>query len=373
MPAITILSEVALPLLPKLLEYSRKIPAIADALSDASGYATRLGDLIVWRGSSGQKVLLGLQSLTESQARIQQAVTSIETAQLATNAALGSLHLLACANLGITALTGGFMLWRLEALNKRFDKLAIQIQDLDDKLDAQNKSHLRTAVQNLRDYDDKPDPATLREAKNRAQNAANIYGELTANETRRKEPRLDVLNYQGRCYLFSLVTELRARLLEESPDQVINRVDGELGRIHSLAKVTFKQAIGDSPAPFLEPETKAEGITLDLITEIYQQACHLKAFEDKPIRNHSEMFEYARSKGRSFSLFGGPDAKDLSKRLKYLIACFEDIGRVESLKLMAETIKSSSMNFAAIQADLRALQDRQKSTPSEAVFAYTFV
>jgi len=189
MPLITILGEAALPLLPKLLEYSKKVPAIAEVLSDAGGYATRVGDLIVWHSPSGQKVLAGLQSLGDNQMRIQQAITSIESTQIAANAALGSLQHFACATLGITSLTGALMLWRLEALNRRFDKLSSQIQDVDDKLDAQNKAHLRSAIQKLQEYDDNPDVATLNKAKDEAQHAANIYGQLTANETRQKEPR----------------------------------------------------------------------------------------------------------------------------------------------------------------------------------------
>jgi len=163
-------------------------------------------------------------------------------------------------------------------------------------------------------------------------------------------------------------------LLEQNPDRVIARFEGERAWIDRLAKVTFKQAIGDSPAPFLEVKTKGEGISLDLMTEVYQYAYHLKAFEETQIRNQSDMFEYARTKGQSFSFFGGPDAKELSKRLKYLMACFEDIGRVESLKLMAETIKSSSLDFRMMQTELRAWQDKHKGDyPPESVYAYSFV
>ena len=378
-PLITILGQAALPLLPHLLRFAHQkvIPAITDVLSDPSGYASRLGDLVVWNGSSGKTVLAGLQSLGENQIRIEQAVTSIEGTQIAMNATLGSMQMVACATLGITSLTGALMLWRLEALNKRFDRLSKQVQDLEDTLDAQNKAHLRNAVQKLREYDSTGDRPTLTTAKNEAQTAANIYGQLAYKETTAKSPRLEVLNYRGRCYLLSLLTELRARLLEESLSEAVSRFDEERSTIESLAKATFVRAIGESPATFLAAATKEEGVSLDMMTEIYQHAQRLGAFTEAEIRTSSDMFEFCRSKGISgrptIRLPFAEKPRDLSKRLKYVMACFEDIGRVESLKLLAGHIKKASIPFTALQTELRTWQDKEKGNhPEESVFAYSF-
>jgi hypothetical protein len=297
---------------------------------------------------------------------------------VAMHASLSSMQMVACATLGVTSLAGGFMLWRLDALNKRFDRLSRQIQDLEDTLDAQNKAHLRNAIQKLREYDSTGDRPTLTTAKNEAQTAANIYGQLTCNEAMAKTPRLEVLNYRGRCYLLALLTELRTRLLEESLGEAVTRFEEERQTIESLARATFTQSIGESPAPFLAESTKEEGISLDVMTEIYQHAQRLGAFTEAEIRNPSDMFEYCRSKGisgRPFIKlpFIHESGQDLSKRLKYLMACFEDIGRVESLKLLADHIKKAAMPFNSLQSELKKWQEKEKSNHSEeAVFAYSF-
>ena len=377
-PLISILGQAALPLLPHLLRYAHQkaIPAITDVLSDPSGYASRIGDLLVWNGSSGQHVLAGLQTLEENEKRIEGAVTSIEAAQTATSSAVGALQTVGMATLGITSLTGGLMLWRLNALNKRFDRLSQQVQDLDDNMEANNKAHLRTAIQELRAYDDGDAPC-LQNAMGEAQHAVNIYSELVDKEAGARQPRLDVLNYRGRCYLLSLLTYLRTRMLEEKPDQVIVWFDQEQKRLENLAKATFVRTIRDSPAPFLASATKEEGVSLDLMTEIYQHAGRLGAFTETEIRTSSDMFEYCRAKGISgrptFKWTLGDKPKELSRRLKFLMACFEDIGRVESLKLLAKKIKSSSIGFTDLQTELRTWQDKEKgSHPPESVFAYSF-
>lgn len=379
-PAIALLGQVAMPLVPHLLRFTHQklVPAISHVLDDPGGYASRIGDLVLWNGSKGRTILAGLQSLGESQNRIEQAITSIEGTQIAMHASLSSMQMVACATLGVTSLAGGFMLWRLDALNKRFDRLSRQIQDLEDTLDAQNKAHLRNAIQKLREYDSTGDRPTLTTAKNEAQTAANIYGQLTCNEAMAKTPRLEVLNYRGRCYLLALLTELRTRLLEESLGEAVTRFEEERQTIESLARATFTQSIGESPAPFLAESTKEEGISLDVMTEIYQHAQRLGAFTEAEIRNPSDMFEYCRSKGisgRPFIKlpFIHESGQDLSKRLKYLMACFEDIGRVESLKLLADHIKKAAMPFNSLQSELKKWQEKEKSNHSEeAVFAYSF-
>ena len=55
----------------------------------ASGAIARVGDTLVWSEPSGQKVLGGLEMMTDSQARIENAVNGIETAQVAMQGGLG--------------------------------------------------------------------------------------------------------------------------------------------------------------------------------------------------------------------------------------------------------------------------------------------
>jgi hypothetical protein len=377
-PAI-ILGQLAAPLIPHLIRFGHEkaIPAIEAILSDPSGFASRVGDVVIWNGSSGQRVLAGLQSLGESQQRIEQSVTSIESAQIAANAALSGLQAVSFATLGVASLAGAIMLWRLEALNKRFDRLNQQVKDLEDNLNAQNRAHLRNSIQKLREYDDTGDEVSLVRARDEAQHAANVYGQLTYNECQSKRPRLDVLNYRGRCYIISLVTELRTRLLGGQTNEAIARFSEEKETIEQFARATFNMAVGEDPSVFLSDDMRTQGTTLDLMTEIYQAAQRIGVFTEAQIRTPSDMFEYCRSKGIAgksmFNWNSKQTSHALSGKLKYLMACLEDIGRAESLKLLAEELRTKSVSFKDFQSQMKKeCNDKSKDHDPLSVFAYSF-
>ena len=130
-------------------------PEISRMLSDPSGVVARVGDTLIWSGPHGQKVLGGLETLAESQKRIESAVLSIESAQVAMQGTLGVVQSLSIATLGVTSLTGVFMALRLQALNKRIDSVARSIKDVEGGIAAQNKAHLKSRIQFLRAYDEK--------------------------------------------------------------------------------------------------------------------------------------------------------------------------------------------------------------------------
>tara|TARA_B100001093_G_C26799415_1_gene1002655 strand:+ start:291 stop:1436 length:1146 start_codon:yes stop_codon:yes gene_type:complete len=377
-PAI-ILGPIGDKLVQEVLKFGseKAIPAIQTVLQDPHGFASRVGDMVVWNGSKGQEVVAGLQTLGDSQQRIDQALISIESTQIVANSALSSLQYVSFATLGLTTLTGGIMLWRLEALNKRFDRLSQQVKDLEDKLDAQNKAKLRTSIQNLREYDDRGEESSLARARENAQDAANLYGDLTCRECHSKSPRLDVLNYRGRCYLLSLVTELRSLLLKEQPNEAISRFLEEKDNIEQFARATFDSAIEGNPQLFLSEDMKNQGTTLDLMTEIYQSAQRVGVFTEAQISSPCDMFEYCRSKG----IKGKPLVKwrtkhasiSLAKRLKYLMACLEDIGRAESLKILAGQLKTKAIRFSDLQDQMKKeCEGKTKHHDPQSVFAYSF-
>jgi len=373
-----LLGRIAAPLVPSLIQFSQEhaVPAIQSALSDPNGYISRVGDVIVWNGEQGQAVLAGLQQMSESQIRVESAITAIETTQIGIDAAMGGLQSVAMATLGVTSLSGALMLWRLRALNKRFDGLSIQISDLEDNLDAQNKAHLKTSVQKLREYDDTNDISAIEMARDEAQHAANVYGQLAYKETKQKKPRIEVLNYRGRCYLLSLLTELRSRLLLGSVSQTTQRFTEERPLIEMLARSTFRTAIGDSPEVFLSHAMKDQGVSLALMTELFQKANRYDPDGTPIIRNADDMFELCRPNGivgRSRKLwpFGaGPSA--FAIRLKYALACLEDIGRVEALHLVADQVGRAKITLADLQNQCDEWATQNDVGEFRGVLAYAF-
>jgi len=77
---------------------------------DPTGIISRIGDVLVWNGANGRQVLAGLASLSEGQSRIEQVVNHIDAVQLGISHTLGVIHTLSIATLGVTSLTGAFML-----------------------------------------------------------------------------------------------------------------------------------------------------------------------------------------------------------------------------------------------------------------------
>ena len=121
---------------------------------------------------------------------------------------------------------------------------------------------------------------------------------------------------------------------------------------------------------------KTQGTTLDLMTEIYQSAQRIGVFTEAQIRTPSDMFEYCRSKGiAGKSMFNWPKqaTHTLTGRLKYLMACLEDIGRAESLKLLAEEIRTKGVPFKEFQSQMAGeCSSKSKDHDQQSVFAYSF-
>lgn len=373
-----LLGRLTAPLWPALIQFaeSHAVPSIKGVLTDPNGFATRIGDVVVWNGEKGQTVLAGLQQVSESQIRIDSAISAIETAQIGLESAVGGLQTVAMATLGVTSLSGAFMIWRLNSLNKRFDGLVTSISDIEDNLDAQNKAHLKTAVQKLREYDDTGDPETINKARDESQHAANVYGQLAYKETQQKKPRLEVLNYRGRCYLLSLLTELRSRLLLGSVSETSARFTEERPLMEMLAKATFANAIQNAPEAFLSHAMRDHGVTLDLMTDLYRQASRYDAINSENIRQPTDMFELCRSRGivgksKRWWPFG-ESPPVFANRLRFALACFEDLGRVEALHLVAEQLDKAKMTLEELQTTCSDWAKKNNDGEFKGVLVYAF-
>jgi hypothetical protein len=348
---------------------------------DVSGLVSRIGDTLIWNGSQGQHVIVGLASLSEGQSRIEQVVNHIESVQIGMSHTLGVMHTLSIATLGVTSLSAAYMVYRLHSLNKRFDQLSEAIQDVDDNLDAQNKAHLHKAVQKLRSFEVEKNSSALEDASNEGQDAANIYGELAWKEASRKQPRIPVLNYRSRCYLLGLMTELQSRILLDQLPGAIARVHDEKPQLQSIGKSLFEEVIQNKPELYLRADLAKEGITLESMTELYLQARQAGMITTPEIDSASQLFEYCRSKGISgpgkvIWPFSRRDSRQDAIHLKYLMACIEEINRIDGIRLLM-------VEAQAKQASLSDLRDQiqnwiqghlvSRTDTTEAILAYSLV
>ncbi|MCB0321840.1 MAG: hypothetical protein KDD60_13020, partial [Bdellovibrionales bacterium] len=242
-------------------------PHFVELLRDPSGVVSRVGDTLIWKGESGQQVIGGLEMLTESHTRIETAVSGIESAQLAMEGTLGVVQQVSLATLGLTSLSGALMLWRFEALTKRIDGLRERIVDIDNKIDALHKAHLRNSLLALRDFDEMPkSKGKLERALEEARTATNIYGEIATDEARKKNnARLNVLNCRGRLYLISVLTELRCLISSDQSTQALNRISDVSDNLRLIAQTCFDQTLKVDPERFLRVAFQNDGVDLNLI------------------------------------------------------------------------------------------------------------
>lgn len=338
-------------LMPLILDHGIRlgIPYAQRMVQDAVGTLSRIGDVLVWNSPNGQQVIAGLASLSEGQSRIEQVVNHIDSVQLGISHALGVMHTLSMATLGVTSLSGAFMVWRLHSLNKRFDKLSEAIRDVEDNLDAQNKAYLHKAVQKLREFEDSGDSDALTTARDEGQNAANIYGDLSWKEATKKQPRIEILNYRSRSYLLGLMAELQSRILLEQLPAAITRIKDEKPRLQSIAKSAFEVVIQGRPEFYLRADLAKEGITLELMAELYQQARHAGAIASPEVESAGQLFEHCRAKGIAGGSWFRKDSKQDAAQLRYLMACIEEINRIDGIRLLMAEAHEKKISVAGLQ------------------------
>ncbi|RBP45200.1 hypothetical protein DES53_103198 [Roseimicrobium gellanilyticum] len=384
-PIATLLTPVATSLTISMLRLAQEkgIPLLEKLLSEPGAYLSRVGDLVLWNGEKGSSVVAGLQAVGENQTRILSTVAAIENAQLTTNIALGSIHTLSMASLGIASLTGGMMVWRLQAIQKRLDHIKSILQETHALVRAGIDANLTVAVQKLGAFDNNQDQSEAKDARDKAQYVAAVYGRLASDEAMEKSPKLAALNYATRCYCLALLTEFRARLLLNDTGELANRYMAEKPRLEHIAGVTFTRTIAGKPEAFLAHAMRHHGVTLNLMTELYQHAQRLSAFTETPIRNSTDLFEYVWDRGISGRTFlpwpFGAGPEELAINLKYTMACFEDIGRVEALYLHGQAARNSAVPFKDLQEQVKAAEEKVQTPvesptitkiPSEEIFAY---
>lgn len=354
-------------------------PEVQSLVADPSGYVGRVGEVLVWNSDKGRRVIAGLQGVAESQERVEQAIAGIEATQMGMAGSLHALQAVSMATLGTASLSAACILWRLNALNKRLGRLESSIADIEEHLSAQDKAHLRQGVSKLREYEQSGSQSDLLKARDESQYAANVCGDLARREAQNKL-RLPVLNYRGRCYLVALMTEVQSRILLGGTPEAMHRLEEEQGHLQAVAKGTFQATMGTAPEVFLDPNLSTDGVTLDLITEVYRQAHSAGAIGDVEIRDANQMFEYLRPRlfdaraglKWAWSLVGNAKQECLDK-LRYLLACLEDTNRINGLRLLISACQKKQMSLPDVAAQVEAWR-KQRPDPAElgpdAIVAY---
>ncbi|WP_020471373.1 hypothetical protein [Zavarzinella formosa] len=304
-------------------------------LADPAGSVSRLGDLLVWEGTGGRRVIASLEGLQDSQARIERVVREIETAQIGTAGALGALTNLSMFSLGVTSLSAGCMIWRMHALHERLGQLGGQMADIQTHLNAREQAHLQRGLSFLERFERTAAKEDLHTALEESNFATHLYRNLVQAETAGPK-RLLVLNQCGRYHMLSLTAQANCLVAGGELSQAEQLLRDEQPGLAMLAGVTFEAVLGESPEIYLDPAFQSDQLTLEVMAEVYQRARRIGAIFDEHARSAGDLFEHLRSSlhgaGGWFRL-RGRKKKSLLTNFKYLMACLEEVERVESLRL----------------------------------------
>ncbi len=354
-------------------------PHLQKLLADPLSTVERIGDALVWNGETGQRVIGGLESLSESQSRIEHVVNGIEAAQLGVSNMLGVVEVASIATLGVSSLTGAFMAYRLNALNKRVAQLSQTLKDVDGKLDAMHRAHLRSALIFLGEYDDNPsNEIKLDRALDEARQATNIYTSLVTEETNTK-PRLSVLNCRSRFFVTALLTELRCLISADDAKTALSRIEQEKPVLKHAAKACFEQTLKISPERFLRSAFRPHGVSLSLLSEIYRQAARLGVIDEPKVCSPEETFEFMReslSWSDRWSNWWSPSSlqQELTK-LRYLLCSLEEASKIEGLALLIHESKNQNQSIADWIRNLtewRSKQENEGTAKPGSTYAYAF-
>jgi len=321
-----------------------------------------------------------LEGLSESQHRIEAAVTGIESAQMVMSSTLQTVQSVSMATLGLTSLTTACMFWRLKAIDTRLKRLQTQIGDVEVQLEAGQASLLDSSLNYLQAYDQRHDRDDLRFALDKARESANTYGRMTDVEIEGKM-RVPVLNYRGRRFLLSLMTELHCLLAREHVQEANDRVAREKSRLQQLVASTYRQTLAKAPEVYLHPKMAQVGVTLASLTDLYQQLKLAGVLNDMELRDAAAIFEHLREpiyrQGPFSRLFlpGGKATQGFARSLRYLIACVEDVNRLQAMHLLMGEALKGAFTFADLRQRVAEWRKElaTKATNPDQVFAYRFI
>lgn len=347
----------------------RGLPLAQRFIEDPGGTLSRLGDLVVWNGPKGRHVVAALESLTESQERIEWSVGRIEFAQIGIASSLGALTSLSMATLGMASLATGFMMWRMHSLQDRLKAIKNQIANIQAIVNAMARAPLEASLISLDDFERRSSDKDLQAAKERSAEAVAIYSHVVENEVTGQR-QLSLLNQCGRCFMLALTTQARCYLHRDDLEGATRQLSEKWPVLIRLAKANFEEVMGKSPEAYLDPNLQTDNVTLDLVTEVYQHAHRLGAVTEREFNSASDTFEYFRSKiygaGRRWFRPVGKAKTRLLTNLKYLMACLEDIGRIDSLRLRLVDARDGKLSLQDLQKEIQTAQSHAAGSSESA-------
>ena len=177
----------------------------------------------------------------------------------------------------------------------------------------------------------------------------------------------------------SLLTEIRCLMSGDESKRATERIDEEQFCLNAVAKACFDQTFKKDPERYLAASFQPHGVSLDVLTNIYQQAKQLGVIDQPQVDDANQMFEHLRVRGRSWQgmlrgLTRGGLEKDVQS-IRYLLACLEETSKIEGLRLMIGDVQKRGGSLSELICRLKewkANKWHRRRGRSSAVYAYAF-
>jgi hypothetical protein len=262
------------------------------------------------------------------------------------------------------------MLSRLTSLQRRLDSLRRDVRDIQTHLNAMTQAPIEHAVNALSMYERSPAGRAddLKVSKDKSGEAAAVYKGLVRHEVGGQR-RLSVLNHCGRCYTLALLTHIRCLVFDGAVDDARHRLDGERETLRGMAEATFSEVLGRRPEAYLDPRLRPDDVTLELLADVYGQARRAGVSTGISEDGPAGLFEHLRprvfgaGRGMGRLIRGARRARAAAvTKLRFLLACLEDVNRVEAMRLRLEHAAEHGYSLV----DLEAEMIRQGGDPTSA-------
>jgi len=369
-----VVSQAVVPLTQTVVRLlQQKGPEMLDlAMQQGTLMLDRIGDVI--KVSFGnEKLLVGMEQLSENSRRVEQVIKGVQASQIQIAQGMGALQTMSLVGMGMTGVTSAMLLMRLNLVEKYCRETLRLVKRLVVDAEVDKLARLKNGLSLLIRFEEggRKEFGLAQDATSTCNTSANTFSQLLRSALADPKLGFPAINHYRRCLLLALLGEVRGLLIEEKAKYALDRLKDEKPVFEETSKRMFDDVLGKGPERFLEPWFSRQQVTLDVLTDVWQQARLAGAVDPaSTAESPSEVFERLRGKifryswRPIFSMRGKPAERELEK-LKYLMACLEETNRVEAVRLRIESALQQKQSLLELESDLSRIQRNVRSADSE--------
>lgn len=363
----------------KLIPSAEKLAQILGQIADKG----RIGDVIQIVGHTvqhvvgpGQATIIGmLDQLQTKENQISTAINVLDSKQTQMLAGLAGLKAVSMISLGFAGLAAGVILWQVSKQQKRLNEIAKQIKKVQQMLVASETAKLMAGVANLQLVDNAGDKVTHDQVDSVLSSVmpAGIWFRDFAKEHDYHENDFRVLQSCARNYYIALNSEISSRFAIGDVSGAKLRLSDEEKHLKEIAKYVYDLTLAGAEERLLSDKE----VSLDVVSELYQQAQQLGLIAGEVLLSPAAIFEIYRET-RSHRLEKmlkntfGPKEASAGERIKLAKSIFSETQAVLAWRSAIVEMERASKDPRTLRQDLDCLRrSSERSSDDDSFIAYS--